>query len=1128
MLDEQDPDFVCVTECRSSRGKFKRVMSAKIELHERGYIYSAVHAGSNAGYAGCAVFSKIPFNFVTYGLETPNAPKEHTAMLKKLEGEARVLTVEFANFSVVTCYSPNSGNDQDLCRLPKRLAFETLLSYFLSRLDHPYILVGDLNVVRNVEDAEDTLDHERYAIHPGCSDEERGALESLLKDRKLFDLQEESGVEGFTFHRGNPDPRGCRYKLRLDYVLPHVSLRNHVSNFRIIRGCLSDHYGLLFDVDQSLFRAKPSTILEGIAHIEEETTDTTVSNNLRDVLRGTDKPVLSGPFNTHTTADDVEQNLELCSSLSEYIELSSVLAMDPDHTGYISCADLSSLLSKGEDDLDSWGADPKVKSTHNGRLDSYECISSVEYATAPRKAAMIKLNLDVVNCYIDYDVEQDTGAQQHGLTTRFGGIGDSGCSTSCASYRAICARFGKATVDAALYKDGYNAVFKVADNQTTASLGQLRLTFKINEVQFTHVFYVLPELSHDFILGNNFLVQANAVIDYRKGSLTLTCENGLEQTQVHFGVEEISSLTNDLSSSPQRESVLFNSQAVDIEPGTSRYVHVAPLSTDDVCTTRPFGVIGPHFARNEVQTPYGVMQLDCSTNHIWLSNFSDDTVQIRKGTPVATFVELPRSTVDLYAANLNTMELYNLPPVPECLQECSCCPLESGDSPSLVRNTTTGPTFKRGQPPRDPFVPFEGKDDEHLSHHPRLTYEEIEALSEEELTSLFTDTFLKDTSIGKQLTEVQHYQMKMLLLLNRDVFGKNACPGSANHEGVRIPTGDALPAGFPLRPTLPPLRPIIDQHIDLMLKHNIIEPSNSPWSAAVLLVPKKGGEWRFAVDYRRLNSLTVRDSYPLPRISDALASLSGNQYFSACDALAGFHNLPMAEEDKCKTAFRCHRGSFQFNRLPFGLVNAPAAFQRYMDVALSGINFNCALIYLDDILIFSKTWDDHMRDCNAVFDCVRKAGLHLKLKKCTFGADRVKYLGHVVGPDGVRPCEEKTAVVDSFCLDKLDPKTARPRLRSWLGLAGYYQKYIPRFARITKPIHDFLKSRKPFKGPTTALRTSVQLIKEALTSSPILAHPDFDLPFAKSIATHHPSRSVPRSLRRTNSVNALSCTSVVH
>jgi len=712
---------------------------------------------------------------------------------------------------------------------------------------------------------------------------------------------------------------------------------------------------------------------------------------------------------------------------------------------------------------------------------------------------MIKLNLDVVNCYIDSD--HAAGAQHHAPTTRFGGIGDSGCSTSCASYRALCSRFGKDTVDTALYKEGYNAVFKVADNQTTASLGQLRLTFGINDVQFTHVFYVLPELSHDFILGNNFLVQANAVIDYRQGSLTLTSEDGIDQTKVHFGVEEVSSLTSKSSSSPQRESVLFNSNTIDIEPGTSRYVQVTPMSTDDVCTTRPFGVVGPHFSRKAVQTPYGVMQLDCSSNHIWLSNFGDELVQVQKGTPVATFVELPRSTVDLYAANLNTMELYNLPSVPGC--ECSCCPLENGDSQiperevAQVNNTEAAPTFNRGQPPRDRFVPFEGKDDEHLSHHPRFTFEQIEAMSAKEISSLFTNTFLKDTNIGKQLTELQHQQMKILLLLNRDVFGKNACPGSANHEGVRIPTGDALPTGFPLRPTLPPLRPIIDEHIDIMLKHNIIEPSDSPWSAAVLLVPKKGGEWRFAVDYRRLNSLTVRDSYPLPRISDALASLSGNQYFSACDALAGFHNLPMAEDDKCKTAFRCHRGSFQFNRLPFGLVNAPAAFQRYMDVALSGINFNCALIYLDDILIFSKSWDEHMRDCNAVFDCVRKAGLHLKLKKCTFGADRVKYLGHVVGADGVRPCTDKTAVVDSFCLDelKLKPKTARPRIRSWLGLAGYYSKYIPRFARITKPIHDFLKSRKTFTGASPELREAVRLIKEALTSSPILAHPDFDLPF---------------------------------
>jgi len=137
-------------------------------------------------------------------------------------------------------------------------------------------------------------------------------------------------------------------------------------------------------------------------------------------------------------------------------------------------------------------------------------------------------------------------------------------------------------------------------------------------------------------------------------------------------------------------------------------------------------------------------------------------------------------------------------------------------------------------------------------------------------------------------------------------------------------------------------------------------------------------------------------------------------------------------ESKEKTSFRCHCGSFQFNRLPFGLVNAPAAFQRYMDVALSGLNFNCALVYLDDILVFSKTWDEHLKDINTVFDYVRRAGLHLKLKKCEFGTKSVKYLGHVVGEDGVKPCSDKTAVIDSFCLDKLEPKTAKKRIRKLL------------------------------------------------------------------------------------------------
>ena len=337
-LDEHTPDVVLITEARSAQSKFVRVMGAKRKLTQRGYQYCAAYAGKDMGYAGCAVFSKIPFHFVMKGLETSNAPKTHAALLKQLEGEARVLTVEFANFSLVTCYSPNSGSENDLCRLPKRMAFEELLSYFLNRLDNPYVLVGDLNVARRTTDVEDGLDHPRYATHPGCTSEEREALETLIKKRKLFDLQEHSGTMGFTFKRNNPDRHGSRYQMRLDYVLPHEALRQHVSAYKIVRGCLSDHYGQIFEVDKSLFRALTPKFPEEMAAMEEETGNDPSIDVLKNVLHDIDNPYLpffdTSPHPTRDAMDDEEEEevMELCSSLSEYIDISSVLALDPNRS----------------------------------------------------------------------------------------------------------------------------------------------------------------------------------------------------------------------------------------------------------------------------------------------------------------------------------------------------------------------------------------------------------------------------------------------------------------------------------------------------------------------------------------------------------------------------------------------------------------------------------------------------------------------------------------------------------------------------------------------------------------------------------------------------------------------------
>jgi len=147
-----------------------------------------------------------------------------------------------------------------------------------------------------------------------------------------------------------------------------------------------------------------------------------------------------------------------------------------------------------------------------------------------------------------------------------------------------------------------------------------------------------------------------------------------------------------------------------------------------------------------------------------------------------------------------------------------------------------------------------------------------------------------------------------------------------------------------------------------MIHNKVIEPSKSPWSFPIVLVPKKDGTIRFCVDYRRLNDITKKDSYALPRIDSSLAMLSGNQFFSSLDLAAGYFQIPMDEKDKEKTAFITDSGLWQFNVMPFGLTNGPATFQRYMDAVMAGLKWNILLIYIDDCLVFSKTFEDHLRD----------------------------------------------------------------------------------------------------------------------------------------------------------------------
>lgn len=272
--------------------------------------------------------------------------------------------------------------------------------------------------------------------------------------------------------------------------------------------------------------------------------------------------------------------------------------------------------------------------------------------------------------------------------------------------------------------------------------------------------------------------------------------------------------------------------------------------------------------------------------------------------------------------------------------------------------------------------------------------------------------------------------------------------GRTNVVKHRIDTGDARPIKQPPRRLPVHMREEADKLVDDMLRRNVIEPSSSPWASGVVLVKKKDGSTRFCVDYRRLNSATLKDAYPLPRIDDMLDSLSGASWFSTLDLCMGYWQVEMEPEDKPKTAFATRKGLFQFRVMPFGLCNAGATFERLMETVLAGLNWEICLIYLDDIIVISKTFEEMVENLSKVFGRLAGAGLKLKAKKCSLFSRSVEYLGHVISDKGITTDSKKVEVIKTM---KAPANVSE--LRSFLGICGYYRKFVKNFAGIAKPLH---------------------------------------------------------------------------
>ena len=339
-----------------------------------------------------------------------------------------------------------------------------------------------------------------------------------------------------------------------------------------------------------------------------------------------------------------------------------------------------------------------------------------------------------------------------------------------------------------------------------------------------------------------------------------------------------------------------------------------------------------------------------------------------------------------------------------------------------------------------------------------------------------------------QLDATIQWQLDNLLRTFQDQFAKDEMTiGTTPLIQMSIDIGDSNPVSQ--KPYAIAMKHYnwVKEEIDKLLEAGVIRNSHSSWLAPIIVVPKGDGGKRLVIDYRALNKVMRKFVWPMPKVEDIFSQLNGAKYFSTLDLRAGYHHIRLTKDSIPKTAFTSPFGKYEYIKVPFGLAQAPAYFQELMTGVLKDLPF--AMAYLDNIIIYSSTPEEHLQHIKTVFEKLRHAKLSMKLSRCHFFTKEIQYLRHILGVEGIKPVPAKTEAIKA-----MHPPVNPKQVRAFLGLVGYYRKFIKNFAKIAKPLTMLTRMDIKFEWKE-AYHCTFMKQKDAIIQAPILRYPDTTKPY---------------------------------